>query len=623
MPWNVNDRLVNRSICSNSYYILCRKKLRSVPFAAKMAKILSDPNRRFLFYTICFCFFTTGVLTLSVHKSSPPCNYSDSGPVKPSIPLISFLERVQETALRSLGDSNFDPKLYVDLSLKFNLSTTEEAFDKLPRSANGSVSARDLQSFIASYLGDAGSDMVIIQPVDFMPEPPGFLPKVENPVVRAWALEVHSLWKNLSRKVADGVKESPELHTLLPLPSPFIIPGSRFREVYYWDSYWVIRGLLASKMHQTAKGVVQNLISLIDKYGYVLNGARAYYNNRSQPPLLSSMVLDIYLRTNDLEFVKKSLPSLVKEHGFWNSGIHKVTIQDAQACTHTLNRYYAMWNKPRPESSTIDKESASKLLNASEKEQFYRQVASTAESGDPSDLTTLATTSILPVDLNAYILKMELDIAFLARIVGEEHTAEVFLEASQARKKAIGSIFWNAKMGQWLDYRLTSSHTCETVHRWGAQNQNEKIFASNFMPLWIELFNSDGPMVKKVMKSFQDSGLLRAAGIATSLTESGQQWDFPNGWAPLQHMIVEGLLRSGSKEAMSLAEDIAVRWIRTSYAAYKKTGTIHEKYDVEACGKIGGGGEYVPQTGFGWTNGVLLAFLEEFGWPHDRKIDCH
>nr|GMD98664.1 probable trehalase [Ipomoea batatas] len=107
-----------------------------------------------------------------------------------------------------------------------------------------------------------------------------------------------------------------------------------------------------------------------------------------------------------------------------------------------------------------------------------------------------------------------------------------------------------------------------------------------------------------------------------TLSNTGQQWDFPNGWAPLQHIIVEGLTRSGSAEARSLAQDIARRWIRTNYVVYKKTGAMYEKYDVEKCGQYGGGGEYVSQTGFGWSNGVVLAFLEEFGWPKDLKMDC-
>ncbi|XP_042507494.1 probable trehalase [Macadamia integrifolia] len=582
--------------------------------------------------TLSFIFFLLPFLTaMAVSEPLPLCDLSDSGPVKPSDPLVSFLERFQSSALDSFGNSNFDPKLYVDMPLKFDLSTTEDAFDKLPRTENGTALVKDLEKFIGMFMDSAGSDMVYVEPVDFVAEPVGFLPKVENLEVRKWALEVHSLWKNLSRKVADEVREQPQLHTLLPLPEPFIIPGSRFREVYYWDSYWVIRGLLASKMYATAKSIVLNLLYLLDEYGYVLNGARVYYTNRSQPPLLSSMILEIYMRTNDLELLRRALPSLLKEHRFWNTGIHEVTIQDSQACNHTLSRYYAMWNKARPESSTIDKETASKFLHDSEKQQLYRQLATTAETGwdfstrwmrNTSDLTTLVTTSILPVDLNAYILKMELDIAFMARTIGENQTAEHFLEASRARLKAFKSIFWNDKMGQWLDYWLINNHTCEEVSGWKAQNQNQNIFASNFIPMWIESFSSDGATVESVMKSLQSSGLLCAAGIATSLTNSGQQWDFPNGWAPVQHMIVEGLARSKSKEAQSMAKDIAVKWIRTNYAAYKKTGTMNEKYDVEACGESGGGGEYIPQTGFGWSNGVLLAFLEDFGWPQEQKIDC-
>ncbi|KAH8522178.1 hypothetical protein Peur_040719 [Populus x canadensis] len=570
-------------------------------------------------------FLTTMTLTRGLSKK---CRVT----VVPTTPLVTFLERVQETALDTFGEKNFDAKLYVDLSLKLNLSKTEKAFDGLPRSGeNGTVSVKDLKEFIATYFDDAGDDLLYYDPVDFVPEPEGFLLKVKNPEVRAWALEVHALWKNLSRKVADGVREQPELHTLLPLPEAVVVPGSRFIEVYYWDSYWVIRGLLASKMYETAKAIVTNLIFLVDTYGYVLNGSRAYYTNRSQPPLLSAMVYEIYNRTFDVELVRKALPAMLKEHAFWNSEIHKVTIQDAQGCNHNLSRYYAMWNKPRPESSTKDKESASKFLSDSEKQQFYHDIASAAESGwdfstrwmrNTSEFTTLSTTSILPVDLNVYILKMELDIAFLANVLGNKATMESFLEAAKARKNAINSVFWNGKKGQWFDYRLTNGTICKESETWQACNQNQNVYASNFIPLWIDLFHSDAALVKNVMGSFQSSGLIHVAGIATSLINSGQQWDFPNGWAPLQHMIVEGLLRSGLKEARSLAEDIAVRWIKTNYVGYKKTGAIHEKYDVQKCGEPGGGGEYIPQTGFGWSNGVTLAFLEEFGWPEDRNIGC-
>ncbi|CAN4127164.1 unnamed protein product [Withania somnifera] len=579
-----------------------------------------------------FMIFTLFMLFTAMNMiKAETCKSIDKGPVIPTSPLVNFLERIQEAALQAYGHKGFDPKLFVDMSSRQSLSATVEAFDKLPRTVNGSVSANDLDGFIGSYLGGADDDLVYVEPVDFVGEPEGFLPKVKNSEVRAWALEVHSLWKNLSRKVSDHVLEKPELYTLLPLEKPVIIPGSRFKEVYYWDSYWVIRGLLASKMYETAKGIVINLISLIDRFGYVLNGARAYYSNRSQPPVLAGMIVDIYNITGDLDFVRGSLPALLKEYHFWNSGIHKVTIQDAQGSNHSLSRYYAMWNKPRPESSTIDSETASKLPNICEKRELYRELASAAESGwdfssrwmrDESDLTTTSITSILPVDLNAFLLKMELDIAFLANLIGETSTVTRFTEASQNRQKAMNSIFWNTEMGQWLDYWLGNSNTAENKYKWEDLHQNKKSFASNFVPLWIENLRSDNVTPQKVVQSLQCSGLLQPAGIAMSLSNTGQQWDFPNGWPPLQHIIIEGLSRSGLEEARALAKDIAVRWLRTNYVTYKKTGAMHEKYDVTKCGAYGGGGEYKPQTGFGWSNGVVLALLEEFGWPEDLKIGC-
>ncbi|KAB1215510.1 Trehalase [Morella rubra] len=448
-------------------------------------QVLSFTKLRLISVAIFIFVLATALST--VNGSSSPCSSNGKGPVTPTIPLVSFLERVQEAALSTFGESQFDPKLYVDLPLKFDLSTTVDAFDKLPRSGNGSVTVADLKGFIGKYFEGAGDDMVYAEPVDFVPEPEGFLMKVKNPEVRAWALEVHALWKNLSRKVSDKVLKQPELHTLLPLPEPVMIPGSRLK-----------RGLLASKMHKTAKAIVTNLIHLIEEYGHVLNGARAYYTNRSQPPFLSAMVHQIYSRTGDTQLVKKALPALVKEYHFWSSEIHKVAIEDAHSCSHSLNRYYAKWNKPRPESSTIDKQSALKISSTSEKQKFYREVASAAESGwdfstrwmrNHSDFTTLSTTSVLPVDLNVFILRMELDIASLAKVTGDEKTAEHFLKASQDRLTAIKSIFWNSNKGQWLDYWLSDS-TCQEPQTWEACNQNQNVYASNFVPLWIESFYS-------------------------------------------------------------------------------------------------------------------------------------
>ncbi|KFK28961.1 hypothetical protein AALP_AA7G071100 [Arabis alpina] len=559
---------------------------------------------------------------------------SNTGPVVPTTPLVIFLQRVQLTALRSYPKTlTIDPKFYVDLSLKqpHNLSSAESAFDDLTttESRDLSVPVDKLERFIDKYFDGAGEDLVHHEPEDFVSDPSGFLLNVENIKVRNWAREVHCLWKTLTCKVSDSVRESPDRHTLLPLPEPVIIPGSRFREVYYWDSYWVIKGLMTSQMFTTAKGLVTNLMTLVETYGYALNGARAYYTNRSQPPLLSSMVYEIYKVTKDEELVKKAIPVLLKEYEFWNSGKHKVVITDVNGYDHILSRYYAFWNTPRPESAVFDQESASGFSNKFEKQQFHRDIASAAESGcdfttrwmrDPPNFSTIATTSVVPVDLNVFLLKMELDLAFMMEITGDKNGSDRFVKAAKARKKAFETVFWNEKAGQWLDYWLSSNG--DEPETWKAENQNNNVFASNFAPIWINSFNSDENLVKKVVKALKNSGLIAPAGILTSLTNSEQQWDSPNGWAPQQEIIVTGLARSDSKEAKEMAEDIARRWIKSNYGVYKTSGTIHEKLDVLKFGEYGGGGEYKPQTGFGWSNGVILTFLEEFGWSSDLSIEA-
>jgi alpha,alpha-trehalase len=426
---------------------------------------------------------------------------TDSGPVVATTKLVTFLQRVQHTALRSYPKKQTpDPKSYIDLSLKrpYSLSTIESAFDDLTSESHDQpVPVETLEKFVKEYFDGAGEDLLHHEPVDFVSDPSGFLSNVENEEVREWAREVHGLWRNLSCRVSDSVRESADRHTLLPLPEPVIIPGSRFREVYYWDSYWVIKGLMTSQMFTTAKGLVTNLMSLVETYGYALNGARAYYTNRSQPPLLSSMVYEIYNVTKDEELVRKAIPLLLKEYEFWNSGKHKVVIRDANGYDHVLSRYYAMWNKPRPESSVFDEESASGFSTMLEKQRFHRDIATAAESGcdfstrwmrDPPNFTTMATTSVVPVDLNVFLLKMELDIAFMMKVSGDQNGSDRFVKASKAREKAFQTVFWNEKAGQWLDYWLSSSG--EESETWKAENQNTNVFASNFAPIWINSINS-------------------------------------------------------------------------------------------------------------------------------------
>jgi alpha,alpha-trehalase len=355
----------------------------------------------------------------------------------------------------------------------------------------------------------------------------------------------------------------------------------------------------------------------------------------SQPPLLSRMVRAVYSESADLTLVEQALPVLFKEHNFWTTEPHEVVIQDSQKNKHRLSRYYAHWNSPRPESCTIDKAIA-KGLSKRQQAELYHNIATAAESGwdfssrwmeDHQNLITLRTSAIIPVDLNAFLLQMELDIVFLARVAGDHAAERHYTKAANARRLAINSILWNEEMGQWFDYWLPLNNSevqsvdmQKVVYDLGSGRLNLESYASNFVPLWCGMLPPGDAKGEKVLRALSNSGLLHPGGIATSVRETGEQWDFPNAWAPLQHMIIEGLATLNSEKANKLAQDISRRWLKSNYVAFEKTGRMVEKYDARSSGKIGGGGEYETQTGFGWTNGVALALLHDYGWAENQPI---
>jgi len=225
--------------------------------------------------------------------------------------------------------------------------------------------------------------------------------------------------------------------------------------------------------------------------------------------------------------------------------------------------------------------------------------------------------------LNHVLEQLEKNIQYFAKVLGNSTTENWFTIAASQRQRAIQRILWNRKKGQWFDAWL-STNNCTvvnkvTIYEW---KQKRVTFASNFIPLWAEILPKGDPRVESVISALNRSGLVMSAGVATTLRNTGQQWDYPNAWAPLVDMIIEGLDATDTQEGKALAKDIAKKWLRTNFAAFAKIGKMIEKYDAEGCGLIGGGGEYSPQTGFGWTNGVVLSLLQKYGWPAGESLDC-
>ena len=412
---------------------------------------------------------------------------------------------------------------------------------------------------------------------------------------------IDDLWPVLTRTTD---KASNKWDSLLPLPKPYVVPGGRFREVYYWDSYFTMLGLAESEHWDKISDMVDNFAYEIDTFGHIPNGNRSYYLSRSQPPFFSMMVE--LLATHDSDALKKYRPQMEKEYAYWMDGVD--ALQPGQANKRVvklddgaiLNRYWDDRDTPRPESWLDDVNTAKSNPNRPATE-IYRDLRSAAASGwdfssrwmdDPQKLGTIRTTSIVPVDLNALMFKMEKLLARASQESGDAASASKYEALATARQKAIESHLWNDKEGWYADYDLKSKKV---------RNQ---LTAAALFPLYVKAAAQD--RADKVAAA-TSSRLLKPGGIATTTVNSGQQWDAPNGWAPLQWVAAEGLQNYGQEK---VSMDVTWRFLKNVQHTYDREKKLVEKYDVSTTGTGGGGGEYPLQDGFGWSNGVTLKMLD-------------
>jgi alpha,alpha-trehalase len=402
-----------------------------------------------------------------------------------------------------------------------------------------------------------------------------------------------------------------------------IVPGGRFIEFYYWDTYWIVKGLLMSGMRTTAQMIVENLLGLVREHGFVPNGSRRYYLSRSQPPYLALMVeLLVDAQVVNSSFVQHALPILDAEYKFWmidgeraldvTARVRQIMPNLGGNDTFALNRYFSSASVPRAESAREDLQTASRVPPEL-RPQLYQQLRAGAESGwdyssrwfrDGASLSTIDVSNLLPVDLNGLLFKVENVLAKLHEITNTVPPLN-YTRVAERRAIAIRALLWNSKTAQWFDYNITSG--TQTTH----------VSPANFLPLWFGCLDPvmyQNITVEDVAFSLKASGLIGPGGTCGSLTETGQQWDFPNVWPPLQHMLVEGLMTAGPRsEARKLGEQMATTLLQTAYVAFNTTGGfLLEKYNCTKLGAIGGGGEYELQAGFGWTNGVILSLLDLF-----------
>jgi len=518
--------------------------------------------------------------------------------------LLIAVAACRPSAQQPSRPSAYDPahdigSLFSDVQLSGIFPDSKEFVDARPRSAAATIearydSARRAQGFVLRTFVD--QNFVLPQAAG-----DGYHTVASQSLVQ----HINALWPVLTRHPDSADARS----SLIPLPSPYVVPGGRFREVYYWDSYFTMLGLVQSGRTDLVKGMLDNFAHLIETVGHIPNGNRTYYLTRSQPPYFAAMV-GLYARATDTTRALAYLDAMEKEHAFWMDGADTLAPGHAyrrvvrMRDSTVLNRYWDDSDEPRPESYRPDVE-VGQTLPESLRAAFYRNARATAESGwdfssrwmrDPKDLRTLETTNLIPVDLNSLLWNAERTISafrMFRKASGDDRVARLFAVRSAKRGLAILAMYDTAR-AFFFDRRWTSG---ELV--------TDRPSLAAAAPLYFGIATDDQG---KHVAARLERDFLKPGGFVTTNFASGQQWDGPNGWPPLEWLSIEGVRAYGRAD---LADTAARRWLSLLDRTYRATGRMMEKYDVVNTTKKAGGGEYPTQDGFGWTNGVALALCAQ------------
>ncbi|HXG94819.1 MAG TPA: trehalase family glycosidase [Blastocatellia bacterium] len=418
-----------------------------------------------------------------------------------------------------------------------------------------------------------------------------------------------------------------EHHGLLYLPNPYVVPGGSFNEMYGWDSYFITRGLLRDSKIEFARDMAENHFYQVEMYGTVLNANRTYYLTRSQPPFLSGMALNVFRKTGDREWLARALTAVEDYYRYWTEGPHSVKEMG-------LSRYYDFGDEPAPEVLVHERDAEGRTHYDRVKEfyrkhadddfdydlsqfydrakdeltpLFYRADRAMRESGnDPSNrfcAFNIGVLEMLPVDLNCLLYQMEMDIAEMVTIVGRPNEADRWQEMARRRAALINDLMWDAKHGLYFDYHYTR------------RERRVYPYVTTFFPMWVGIASREqAAHIVENLHLFE-----RAGGLQTSTHVTGNQWDAPMGWAPMQLIAAEGLRRYGYARE---ADRISINFLSMILKEFLEHGAIMEKYNVATRESNVPAeirfGYSTNQVGFGWTN---AAFDEMYASLSDQSRD--
>jgi alpha,alpha-trehalase len=445
-------------------------------------------------------------------------------------------------------------------------------------------------------------------------------------------------------------------HGLLYLPEKYVVPGGRFNEMYGWDSYFIIRGLLRTGRVELAKGMVNNFFYEIEHYGAMLNANRTYYLTRSQPPFLSSMFVDVYRASHkdsnpDKAWLERAYTDLNKDYEMWTHDPHL-------AGQTGLSRYYDFGEGPpaeavQDESGFYRKVAQYFFLHPTEAENYVVEIkpgTTQLVAGSPYSLQVCdvpltmaraecekakqfklsadyykgdrsmresgfdvsfrfgpfgaATHHFAPVCLNSLLYKTEKDLEQISQWLGHSEDAKKWNQRGEVRKKLISRYLWNQEQGLFFDHNFQTSRM---ANYW---------YASTFYPLWAGLATpGQAKAVVNNLKTFE-----RPGGLPMSISETGAQWDLPYGWGNIEMLAIDGLRRYGFNTD---ADRVSYEFLSTVAENFRHDGNIREKYNVvtrssEAHVELG---YEMNVVGFGWTNAAFLELLHNLPKPMVERLE--
>jgi alpha,alpha-trehalase len=360
--------------------------------------------------------------------------------------------------------------------------------------------------------------------------------------------------------------------SLIGLPKPYLAPSYSpnsefdYEELYYWDSYFMIQGLLDETHKELVLGILDNIIYLFDRFGIIPNGSRLYYTSRTQPPFLTSFIFDVYEAYSlDAEWLDVKMAVAKKEYDWIWMGTRK---PNARQVHEGLSRYYDF---------------------------NYLHDLAEAESG--WDMTTRfnrRALDFLPVDLNSLLYKYESDFMRAALILGRDEEALEWKQKAAERKAAMDRLMWDENLSLYFDYDFVE------------QKRGSVESLAGFYPLWAGMVDETraAQLVKSLSRFEQPGGLVTTSSLSP-LGPLPTQWAYPNGWAPLQFIVTEGLKRYGYEIE---AKRLALKWLEINLNWFRAHGVFLEKYNVVSPTEEPAKGLYPPQTGFGWTNSIFEYF---------------